>query len=108
MNALLENNGSSVSHAYDAYLQSNQEAELQHLELRYEMFLHDYTTEMNFARAIGKAQGKMEAILTKRFRIVPEAIQERIFAITDLDRLEYLADFAFECESLEDFSESMK
>ena len=124
MNALLEtNNDPAVSQAHDAYLRFNQNAELRHLNDMREMALHDYTTEMNFSRAEGeaigeargeargKAEGEAKAVLrtlTKRFRVVPETIRERILTITDLNRLEYLADFAFECESLEEFAESVK
>ena len=62
-------------------------------------------------KAEGKVQGKAEAllrILTKRFRSVPKSLEKRILAITDLERLDQLADFAFDCESLPKFTAAMK
>lgn len=66
-------------------------------------------------RVEGEARGKVEGtvksvllILRKRFRKVPRPLKERILAITNLRRLEKLAVFAFDCETLEEFSESIK
>ena len=65
--------------------------------------------------ARGKAEGEAEGtvksilrILTRRFRKVPASLEARIRVITDLTYLEELADFAFDCESLEEFSKSLK
>ena len=58
-------------------------------------------------RIEGYAEGKAEAILrilTRRFRMVPESLEARIFAITDLECLGKLLDFAFDCESLDEFA----
>ena len=62
-------------------------------------------------KAKGIAEGKAEMllfILTKRFRVVPESLETRVFAITDLSRLEKLADFALDCESLDEFAVAVK
>ena len=61
--------------------------------------------------AKGKAEGKAEAvlrILARRFRKVPTTLEARIRVVTDLACLEKLLDFAFDCESLDEFTESLK
>ena len=61
-------------------------------------------------RKEGRIEGKIESILrtlTKRFHVVSWAIKDRIFTITDLERLEELADFAFDCQTLEEFEEQV-
>ena len=45
--------------------------------------------------------------LTKRFKAVPAPLEEQVRAIADLERLEKLADFAYDCMSLEEFAESV-
>ena len=62
----------------------------------------------------GREQGEIERetkailrTLTKRFKAVPEPLEEQVRAIADLERLEQLADFAFECKSLEEFGEAL-
>jgi len=47
-------------------------------------------------------------ILTKRFQSVPKPLKEQIRAITDFERLEKLADFAFDCQTVEEFEEVLK
>ena len=63
----------------------------------------------------GKAEGEItretKAILrtlTKRFHSVPQSLEKQIHAIADLERLEQLADFAFDCTSLDEFAEALK
>ena len=49
----------------------------------------------------------MESILrtlTKRFQAIPKPLEERILAITDLECLGKLADFALDCQSLVEFA----
>jgi len=62
----------------------------------------------------GREQGaiKREAkailrTLTKRFKAVPKPLEGQVHAIADLERLEQLADFAYDCKSLEEFAESV-
>jgi len=45
--------------------------------------------------------------LTKRFKTVPAPLEEQVRAIADLERLEKLADFAYDCESLEEFGKAL-
>ena len=61
--------------------------------------------------AIGEARGEARAILrtlARRFRFVPQSLEEQILAIHDLARLDQLAEFAFDCGSLDEFEESLK
>ena len=60
---------------------------------------------------LGISQGEAKAILrtlTRRFHSIPKSLREGIFAITNLKRLEELADFAFDCESLDEFAAAIK
>ena len=62
-------------------------------------------------RVEGRVEGESRAILrtlTRRFRRVPKQLEVRIRAVSDLARLEKLADFAFDCETLKEFTESLK
>ena len=78
----------------------------------------DFNSYMGDARREGKAEGKAEGkvegkaetllnILAKRFQTVPEPLETRILAITDLAQLDKFINFALDCESLEAFSEVM-
>ncbi len=56
--------------------------------------------------AKGKARGKAEAVirtLARRLGTVPEEIADRIWAISDIPKLDELFDLAFDCPSLDDF-----
>ena len=120
MKALLENSGDpAISQAYDAYQRFNQDAEMRHLEDMREMYLHDMTTEMNFARAEGEARGEVKGevkgavnsilmILEARFGNVPVAIRRDVTQITDLTILGPLTVLAAKCESLDEFSAAVK
>ena len=84
-------------------------------EEAYQQYLHDYNTEINHAKregeARGEARGKAKSILltlTKRFKAVPQPLEEIILGIADLERLEKLADHAFDCESIEEFGKALK
>ena len=60
--------------------------------------------------ALGKTEGKAEGILRTlkwRFHAVPESLQAQVPAITNLASLDDLADFAFVCESLDDFAAAL-
>jgi hypothetical protein len=74
-----------------------------------------YREGMEKGMAEGKAEGKAEAkaeavllILTKRFQSVPKSLETQLRAVTDLERLEQLADFAFDCKSPDEFAGKLK
>ena len=59
----------------------------------------------------GEAKGEARVItriLTKRFQTVSPLVTETLLAITDLEKLEHLADFAFDCRSLDEFEQALK
>ena len=59
----------------------------------------------------GKAEGKAELILhilTKRFKIVPLLVEEKLLALTNLDKLAQLADFAIDCQTLAEFENALQ
>ena len=55
----------------------------------------------------GKAEMLLR-ILTRRFRTVPKTLEKRVYTITDPERFDQLADFAFDCETLEDFTDAVR
>jgi hypothetical protein len=59
----------------------------------------------------GRVEGKAESIiliLTKRFGSPSQKIKDRVLAITDLEQIDKLADFAFDCNSVEEFVAALK
>jgi hypothetical protein len=46
--------------------------------------------------------------LTKRFKKVPKRIEKSLMSIADLEQLEKLADFAYDCETLGEFEKALK
>ena len=108
-----------IEEAYQAYLRFTQNEELRRLADERLIANLDFNTQMRAAQREGHAKGRAEEAfereakavirtLTKRFQSVPQSLEERIHAITDLQRLEKLADFAFDCKTLDEFGESLK
>ena len=61
--------------------------------------------------AKGKAEERVEGIirtLTKRIAQPSEELEKNLRAVTDFEQLDKLADFAFGCQSLDEFSEALK
>jgi len=58
----------------------------------------------------GVIEGEAKSIirtLTRRFQIVSPTIAEKVLELTDLADVERLADFAFDCQSLDEFEEAL-
>ena len=56
--------------------------------------------------AEGEVIGEAKSIirtLTKRFQIVPPETTEKVLGLTDLVEIERLADFAYDCQTLDEF-----
>ena len=77
-------------------------------------FVRDYEIGMGASRADGLAEGKAEGkvdflilFLTRRFGSVSQEVQDKLRSIKDVERLDCLAEFAFGCDSLEEFTASM-
>ena len=59
----------------------------------------------------GEAKGKADGIirtLTKRIAQPSEELEKNLRAVTDLEQLDQLFDVAFDCQSLDEFSEELK
>jgi predicted transposase/invertase (TIGR01784 family) len=107
MKVLLQSGDSAVNEAYDLFLKFNQDEELRQLEEARQQYLHDYNTEIKYAE-IKRETKSVLLTLTKRFNVVPQRIEEKIRGISDLEHLEKLADYAYDCESIEEFSKALK
>ena len=90
-------------------------------------FLVDFNLGMNASkeegkvegRAEGRAEGKVEGVaegeaksivytLGRRFSVVPEVIQTKLLAITDVTHLDRLMALSFDCQSLEEFASHLR
>ncbi|MDR1493312.1 MAG: hypothetical protein LBT05_11405 [Planctomycetaceae bacterium] len=84
MKVLLQNSDPNVQLAYDKYLQFNQDEELRQIEDARQQYLHDYATDIEYARREGEAIGiekgiekgieTLLRILTKRFGETPPTL----------------------------------
>jgi len=46
--------------------------------------------------------------LTRRFRTVPKSVKDKVYSITDINRLDELADKAADCQSLDEFAQALQ
>ncbi|MDR1140213.1 MAG: hypothetical protein LBL62_00875, partial [Planctomycetaceae bacterium] len=104
--------------------------ELRQIEAARQQYLHDYATDLEYARregeAIGVEKGREEGevvgfekgiekgietllrILAKRFGESPSAVIEKLHTIKDLDRLAQLTDISLDCLSLDEFEKALE
>ena len=111
MKVLLQNGGAEVNEAYDLYLKFNQDEEMRQLEEARQQYLHDYNTAINHAKREGEVNREAIAVLrtlTKRFKEIPQQIEDKLRSIGNLKRLEKLADYAYDCESVEEFRKKLE
>ena len=77
-----------------------------------QQYLHDYNTDIKYAEIKGEIKGEIKSILRilkKRFpMMIPQQSEEIIREITDLEQLGKLTDYAFDCESIEEFRKALK
>ena len=74
-------------------------------------YIKDFRLITNASKAEGKAEGEAKSIvytLRRRFSIVPEEMQTKLLAITDVDDLDRLMALAFDCQSLEEFVSQLR
>jgi flagellar biosynthesis/type III secretory pathway protein FliH len=83
------------------------DTERRELERRRKLWKLEYYSGLEAAKEEGFTEGKTEGevksiirTLTKRFQIVSPSTNKTILAMTDLDVIERLADFAYDCQSL--------
>ena len=96
---------------------------MQELERRRKLWKLEYLSGLEAAKEEGKAEGEAKGktegkaegeakgiirTLTKRFESVPAEFEEKLRAITDLVRLDELADFAFDCSTLDEFEAALE
>jgi len=119
----LVDNDPIIRAAYEELQRFYADDELREKVRERRQFLIDYHLGMNAAKqegltegeakgkAEGEAKGKAESIirtLTKRFQTVSPIINETVLGLTDLEELERLADFAFDCQTLDEFEKAIK
>ena len=108
MKVLLQSGDAAVNEAYDLFLKFNQDEELRQLDDARQQYLHDYNTEILYTKREVEAKSILRT-LKKRFQIeVRQQLEDQIRGITNLEHLEQLADYAFDCESIEEFGKALK
>ena len=80
-----------------------------------ERFILDYESGIDAAKLEGKEEGKAEGkagtilqILTKRLGKPSGELESKLFALTDLEQLDKLADMSLDCVSLEEFEKALR
>ena len=119
-----------LEQAYEKYQQFNRDEKLRALDEAHQRYLHDLATDIEAAHekgivigfekgeaigiekgeVIGEAKGEAKAILrtlTRRFNTVSNTLENKLFVMTNLDELERLADFAYDCETLAEFENAL-
>ncbi len=89
--------------------------EMRELERRRKLWklehLSGLTAEREAGIAEGEARGEARGVirtLTKRFGSIPRRVSDRVLAIGDSVVLDSLAEYAFDCQTLDEFAKSLK
>jgi predicted transposase YdaD len=104
---------------YNAEKLTEADAEEIHAELREITGDNDMPTLVQMwtdkGKAEGEAKGKAEGqartitrLLTRRFGVVPQDVEMGLLALRDIEQLDRLSDFAFDCHSLEEFASHLR
>jgi hypothetical protein len=62
-------------------------------------------------RIEGRIEGEIKSILrtlTKRFKQVPKTVEKSLLAVNNIEHLEKLADFAYDCKTFDEFKKALK
>ena len=84
-----------------------------------ERFILDYESGIDAAKLEGKEEGEAKGeakgkadlvlrILSKRFGSVSDQLKSKLFLLTDIARLDELADMSLDCVSLEEFEKALQ
>jgi predicted transposase/invertase (TIGR01784 family) len=86
-------------------------------------FLVDFNLGMNASKAEGRAEGRAEGkaegrvegkaesivlTLSRRFNNVSQEIQGKLLGLRDIDQINDLANFAYDCQSLDEFASHLR
>lgn len=102
----LTNNSPLIKEAYEEMQRFFANPETRELARERRQFLFDFNLGMNSSKAEGEAKGEARTIvrqLTKRFGTIPSSLEEKLYGISDIDKLDILADSVIDCQSLKDF-----
>ena len=113
--AALTENSPIIQEAYAEMQRFFANPETQDKARERQRFIKDYNIGMNASKKEGKAEGVVEGKagtivrqLTKRFGAVPSDLEEKLYGITDIDKLDRLADSVIDCQSLEEFISELR
>ena len=80
--------------------------ELRELDRQRRLAMFDQMAE-NVAEARGQAR-LLITFLNRKFIEVPQEVQMKLFALQDIEQLDQLANFAYDCHSLEEFVSQLR
>jgi hypothetical protein len=107
-----------IKEAYEEMQRFFANPETRELARERRQFIFDFNLGMDASKAEGKAEGiavgevkgEVRTImrqLGKRFGSVPSSIEEKLYGITDIAKLDRLADSVIDCRSLEEFQNGL-
>jgi predicted transposase/invertase (TIGR01784 family) len=103
----LTNNNPIILEAYDEMHRFYANPETREKARQRRRFLADYNLGMNASMAEGQVRSIM-AYLHHKFNEVPHEIEIKLHSIFDVVQLDQLLSFAFNCESLNEFSSHLR
>ena len=120
--SILTNHDPVIQEAYEELQRFYANPETREQARKRRQFIFDYNYGMNISRAEGKAEGRAEGkaegraegevksiirFLTWRFGAVSQSLKDDLYLITDIKRLDRLADMVLDCQSLKEFERSL-
>ena len=103
--ASITDNDPAIQQAFEQLDRFYADPELRELDRQRRLAIFDQMAA-NAAKAEGKA-GTIVRQLTKRFGAVPSSVEEKLYSISDIDKLDRLADSVIDCQSLQDFENGL-
>ena len=106
----LTDNNPIILEAYEEMQRFYANPETREKAIERHRFLVDYNLGMSSSKEEGKAEGIAESIvyyLKHRFGSVPQELENRLLAMSDVVRLDSLRDLSYDCDSLEEFNNGL-
>jgi predicted transposase/invertase (TIGR01784 family) len=103
--ASITDNDPAIQQAFEQLDRFYADPELRELDRQRRLAMFDQMAA-NASEAKGKA-GTIVRLLTKRFGTVPSYLEEKLYGISDIDKLDLLADSVIDCQSLQDFENGL-
>ena len=115
----MTNNDPIIREAYEEMQRFYANPETREQARQRRQFIFDYNYGMNVSREEGEAKGRAEGeakgraetiirLLTRRFGAISQSLEHDLYSITDIKRLDRLADLVLDCQSLKEFESNLR